>query len=227
MSTINILCLHGSSQHPDAFASYLSSVTKMSKKAQFASPKLEFHFIAAPFQHPLGGLTWTDPPLNVEDIWHDIGSTSRDNALIAVPKLQKDDSLLEKTFELMKESIDKFQVTVLLGFSQGSFAIYEYMRKFRDPRIIRIVTMSGYTFDNLNSEEPPLDCPILNVVNPMDSIVPASLAYTNSKQVYRLEHNNKNFDKPCREAHVTPTRANDTRAICQFIQTGVFNLTTE
>lgn len=216
---MNILCLHGSSQHPEAFASYLSSITKMSKKAPFS--KLEFHFLAAPFQHPLGGLTWTDPPLNVEDIWQNIDGT-RTDALTAIPKLQYNDKILEKTFELVKETITKTNANILLGFSQGSFVIYEYMRKFRDPRIIRIVTMAGYTFDNLNIKEEFLDCAILNVVNPMDSVVPASLIYTNSDKVYKLEHNNKNFTTPCREAHVVPTRANDTRCICQFIQNGTF-----
>lgn len=222
--SINVLCLHGCNQNPDAFSSYLSAVTKMAKKTQFSDPKINFFFIPAPFVHPLGGLTWTDPPLEVDDIWHNFGDeNSRDNALTAEPKLSRKDQMLEKTFELVQEEIGKHDIRVLLGFSQGSFVIYEYMRKFRDQRIERIVTMSGYTFKE-TFDEGSIDenLPILNVVHPMDSIVPSSLKYTKSKNTFELTHNNKNIETPCREAHVVPTRAEHCRAICQFIQTGAF-----
>lgn len=223
-SPIGVLCLHGCNQTPEAFASYLSAVTKMAKKKAFSDPPIEFHFLKAPYEHPLGGLTWTDPPLNVDDIWHDYGNVhTRDNALTAVHKLARDNSILAQTWELMDQAISEKNITVLLGFSQGSFAIYEYLRQSHDPRIKRIVTMSGYPFKDLDRNEKPLGHAILNVVHPMDIVVPASLAYTNSEHIYRIEHNNKEFTEPCREAHVTPTRANHTRAICQFIQTGHTN----
>lgn len=210
---IIVLCLHGCNQTPEAFKSYLNSFQKMAKKYN-----IELHFMRAPFEHPNGGLTWTNVPLHVEDIWHDCNSNNRENALTAVPGLKCNLDLLTESFNCLEDNIKKLQPNALLGFSQGAFVIYEYLRNRWSPnnQIKCLVAMSGYTFDNLNENE-LYDVPILNVVHPMDNVVPASLKFENSKNVKLLQHNNKNFKHPCREAHVLPTRNGDTREICKFI----------
>jgi predicted esterase len=190
----------------------------MSKK-QCYNNNIEFHFLDAPYQHSDGGLTWTDPPLDVTDIWHDENSVdTRQDALHAVPKIPYNLSILERSFQLLDEEIQKIQPHVLLGFSQGSFVIYEYIRNKWTPSstIRKIIAMSGYTFDNILSDE-VYDIDILNVVHPMDNVVPASLMFDKSNKVKILKHNNKNYVEPCREAHVMPTRNNDMRYICDFI----------
>ncbi len=222
---VHVLCLHGCCQTPESFESYLNSLRKMAKKKAFGSNVIEFHFLRAPFEHPDGGLTWTDPPLIVNDIWCDAAGPTRNNALTAVPKLETNVQMLEKSFALLDEEIVKTGATVLLGFSQGSFVIYEYMtlksRQSASP-ISRIVTMSGYTFrDTLNGPAiDPCNFAILNVVHPMDSVVPPTLQFKQSSNVHVLEHNNKNLTEPCREGHVVPTRANDMKIICNFILNG-------
>lgn len=228
---INVLCLHGCCQTSEAFSSYLNSLIKMSKKSQYGN--IEFHFLTGPFPHPDGGLSWTDPPLQVDQIWRDCTSETssftaitRDSPLTAVPSLLPVYCILETTFALIDAAIVEKEITVLLGFSQGSFAIYEYMKVKKNPMITRIVTMSGYTFAHSVDElDIPLlsgseELPILNVVNPMDNVVPASLAKKGGNVVYTLTHNNKGFTEPVKEAHVVPTRAADMRAILDFIKTG-------
>lgn len=209
---LKVLCLHGCNQTPEAFKSYLNSFSKMAKKHG-----IELHFLRAPFDHPNGGLTWTNVPLNVEDIWHDQGSESRDNALTAVPSLPQNIDLLTESFQLLEDEITKLQPVALLGFSQGSFVIYEYLRnKAMASSLKCLITMSGYTFDNVDINE-QYDIPILNIVHPMDIVVPASLRFEKSKNTTLMQHNNKNLTVPCREAHVVPTRNGDTRDICKFI----------
>ena len=65
---IKVLCLHGCCQTPAAFKGYLNCLRKTSQKGEYKD-KFEFHFLKAPFKHPDYGLTWTDPPLNIENIW--------------------------------------------------------------------------------------------------------------------------------------------------------------
>jgi len=178
---------------------------------------IELHFLRAPFEHPNGGLTWTNIPLNVEDIWHDKDSESRNDALTAVLSLKCNLDLLTESFQLLEDEITKLQPCALLGFSQGSFVIYEYLRnKYLADTLKCIITMSGYTFDNVKDDE-LYDIPILNIVHPMDNVVPASLRFEKSKFVKLMQHNNKNLTVQCREAHVVPTRNGDMREICKFI----------
>lgn len=91
------LCLHGCNQTPTAFQSYLSSLRKMASKKQY---NIDLQFLTAQFEHHEGSLTWTDPPLNVTDIWHDKDSPyTRDNPLSAVLKLPYD-------YDIIKDSIE-------------------------------------------------------------------------------------------------------------------------
>ena len=219
MDIQKVLCLHGCCQTPEAFSSYLNSLRKIGKKKEYS---IEFYFLKAPFEHPDGGFTWTNPPLNIEDIWHDKNSVhTRENALNAVLKLKKDLSILEKSFQILEEEIEKIQPSVLLGFSQGSFVIYEYLRNRWNKKssVKKVVAMSGYTFDNI-SENEMYDLPILNVIHPMDIVVPPTLKFEKSKSLYLLEHNNKDLEVPCREAHRVATRNGHMRIICNFISTG-------
>jgi len=220
------LCLHGCCQTAESFASYLSSLRKISKKKP-PHQQIEFHFLAAPFDHPDGGLTWTHPPLNIEDIWHDkdcLVTETRNDPLTAVPKLTTNLAMLKKTFDILDAKIQEIKPKVLLGFSQGAFVIYEYMRNkwTESSSVERIVAMSGYTFDNVQCTEENHNFTILNIVNPMDNVVPQSIRFEKAKTVYLLQHNNKNLDTPSREGHRVPTRNGHMRSICHFILTGQF-----
>ena len=180
----------------------------------------------APFPHPCGGLTWTDPPLVVEDIWHNRGcdTDARTNPLDAVPKLKENYNILKDAFDLLGKTIEETGAEVLLGFSQGSFVIYEYLIKTRDPRIKRAVAFSGYPFardsDSLENIE-SLDIELLNVAHEMDAIVPRSVAFSKAKIVKTMIHNNKGYTEPNmdnpREAHVLPTWAADAQKIAMFL----------
>jgi predicted esterase len=216
------LCLHGCCQTPETFSSYLNSLKKMAKKKPYQ--QIEFHFLKAPFEHPDGGLTWTDPPLVIEDIWRDKNCyETRKDATTAVLKLPYNLSLLNKSFNMLENEIHRLKPQVLLGSSQGAFMVYEYMRNkwTTDSHVKRIVAMSGYTFNNVLENENH-DFDILNVVNPMDNVVPSSVRFEKAKNVYLLQHNNKNLVTPCREGHVVPTRNGHMRTICRFMITGKF-----
>jgi len=208
MNKINVLCLHGCCQNAQMFQSILKSLIKKGKHIQF-------HFLQGPFEHPDGGITWTDPPLKVEDIWHDKEGTGRSDFSSAVPGVSYNDSILEKSFSMIHEYIQTYNITVLLGFSQGSFVCYEYMRKFRDIKIVKIIAMSGYTFDK--EIYPPLDLNILNVFHPMDNVVPMALAYSNGDKTISISHNNKELTTPSKEGHKCPNRAAHIRSILEFI----------
>ncbi len=210
MAKVNVLCLHGCCQDTKMFQSILKTLIKKGKNT------VNFHFLQAPYEHSDGGYTWTNPPLVVEDIWRDKDSSSRENPLVAVPSVIYDDTILEYTFSIINEYIQKNNIKVLLGFSQGSFVIYEYIRKFRDANITRIVTMSGYTFNK--DIDPPLDLDILNVTHPMDSVVPATLAYKNVDRTTLLSHNNKELTSPSKEGHKCPSKAEHINMILKFIQ---------
>ncbi len=207
MDKINVLCLHGCCHDETLFRSLLKSLVKKGKN-------VSFHFLNGPYDHPDGGKTWTDPPLKVEEIWHNADGT-REDVRYAIPGVKYDDTILTKTFSMMDDYIREHHITVLLGFSQGTFACYEYMRKFLDPVITKIVAMSGYTFDK--GIFPPLDVEILNVVNPMDNVVPNSLAYSNEEKTMTLIHNDKELTAPSRDGHKCPHRAAHIRAILDFI----------
>ena len=209
MDKINVLCLHGCCQTAEMFRSLMRSLVKKGKNIQF-------HFLHGPFEHPDGGATWTDPPLLVENIWHDGDIlSSRENILSAVPGIEYDDEILSETFSMIREYIQQNNIIILLGFSQGSFVCYEYMRKFRDVNIKKIVAMSGYTFDRMIN--PPLDVDILNISHPMDNVVPMRLAYSNGSRTTTLTHNNKALTEPSREGHKCPTKSSHMRDISNFI----------
>ena len=207
MDKVNVLCLHGCCQNEKMFRSLLKSLIKKGRG-------VSFHFLEGPFDHPDGGKTWTDPPLKVEDIWHD-SEGKRENIIMAVPGVEYNDAILTKTFSVMSDYIQEHNITILLGFSQGSFACYEYVRKFRNPTINKIVAMSGYTF--VEEISPFLDVEIMNVVHPMDNIVPKSLAYSNQEKTTLLTHNDKELVTPSRDGHKCPHRAAHIRAILEFI----------
>ena len=232
MATTTVLCLHGCCQTADAFRSYLkSNVLEIGKKTG-----ITFHFLKGQYDHPEGGKTWTDPPLVVADIWYNKDTGLQTSPELAVPKLKPDYDILKETFAQIDMMIGETGATVLLGFSQGAFAIYEYMRFTRDPRITRLVAMAGYTFDNLNPEglsgaegaedpkEPPLNVEIMNVGNPFDPIVPISLAYTNALKVVTMTHNNKELTEYNKMGHVVPSRKPQARDICTFITSGSVGL---
>jgi pimeloyl-ACP methyl ester carboxylesterase len=225
-----VLCLHGCIQSAEAFRRYLKgNLIKMGQKYG-----IRFEFIDAPFEHPNGGRTWTDPPLDVTDIWQNTDGT-RTNAFEAVPKLVQDHTMLTATFERIEHGITETGATVLLGFSQGAFAVYEYLLRTRDPRIAKAVAIAGYTFARAGADDgiivPPLDIQLLNAVNPLDSVVPASLAFTNAREVQLITHDkikripedelpkldDDAKNRPSPYAHVLPSKAVHTRAICTFI----------
>lgn len=207
---MKVLVLHGCCQTGQAIAGYMrSGIRKFGEKAG-----IEYVFIDAPYPHQDGGLTWTDPPLDVSSIW------SGETALEATPGILPNYDILDATFDLIRRKIDENKIEAILGFSQGSFVAYEFMRYCPHPNIKRIVAIAGYPFLTDTYETLPVD--LLNVVHPFDSVVPATLAYPNANKVYRLEHNNKSLTEPDRQGHVMPTRASHCRSIVNFLLSGEY-----
>lgn len=204
---MKVICLHGCNQTPTSFQSYMNSIVKMAKN------KIEFIFIQAPFEHPLGGLCWTDPPLNVNDIY-------RINNGAFEPAIERNDKMLQTSFQLLEKTIEETGAEILLGFSQGAFVINEFMLQGGDvsKRIKKIITIAGFAFRD-SYDKHINNCSALIVSHPMDSIVPHSIAFHNFDKVTQIEHNNKELKYPSREGHVIPTRAEHTRAITNFILT--------
>lgn len=208
MDMIKVLCLHGCCQDKDIFKGLMRPFIKKGKT-------FDFQFIEGPFDHPEGGKTWTNPPLlKTEQIWID-SMGNREDVRSAHSNIDHNESILTWTFSLMDEYIKKNYITVLLGFSQGAFVCYEYVRKFRHSPITKIVAMSGFTFNR--EITPPLDVDIINVIHPMDSIVPNSLAYSNGDRTTTISHNDKNVTVPSRDGHKCPHKAAQIRMILSRI----------
>jgi len=59
----NVLCLHGCCQNAKMFTDLLNNFTKLCK-----NDKIKFYFMQGKYEHPAGGYTWYNKPLEVEKL---------------------------------------------------------------------------------------------------------------------------------------------------------------
>ncbi len=61
---VNVLCLHGCNQTETMFRQLMKNFIKLGEKQY----NLKFHFTEAKYDHPQGGKTWYNRPLDVAQI---------------------------------------------------------------------------------------------------------------------------------------------------------------
>ena len=182
-----VLCLHGCNQTKESFQNYMKHIVKMGE----IKHNLEFIFIDAKYDHPKGGKTWYNQPLNIEDI--------------GVAKYNYDltnDALID-----LSNIIAALQPTVLLGFSQGANVVDTFMSHCDHLSVKKVVLLNGYSL----IEDPiVIESNCLSVVSDYDTIVPSKLdpvvKYTTRETI---KHN---------KGHVLPTSKPMIRNICTFME---------
>ena len=188
---INVLCLHGCNQTEGMFRDLMKNYIRLGEK-QYG---LKFHFMEGQYDHPNGGKTWYNKPLDVKEI----GS------------IVYDEELTKDTLCHLDRLIDENQIDVLLGFSQGANVVDTFMTHAKHPNIKRVVLMSGYSL--IDPTNQTVNVPCLSVISESDTIVPHLLNPTNYKKSHVIPHN---------KGHKLPTSNKTIRDICEFIQIGKF-----
>ncbi len=187
---VNVLCLHGCNQSEQMFRDLLRNYIKIGEKQN-----IKFYFVEGKYDHPVGGKTWFNKPLDVKEIG----------------RILFDDSLTKDALDDLHKSITDMNITVLLGFSQGANVVDTFMTHRNHQNIKRVVLMSGYSLvDPLNKT---VDVPCLTVISDTDEIVPSNLNPINYKELYIILHDKQ---------HKLPTSNPTIRTICKFIGTGAF-----
>ena len=190
MDKINVLCLHGCNQTQEMFKRLLKNYIKFGEK-QYG---LKFHFTEAKYDHPDGGKTWYNKPLNVADI----GS------------IKYDEDLVSDTLDDIETIIKDNNIHVLLGFSQGANVVDTFI-SHRDSGIKCAVIMSGYSLVDVKElTRKELTMPLLGVVSNSDTVVP-------------IEYNPTEMTLIHDKGHKLPTRNSEIRKICIFMQTQEYN----
>lgn len=191
---INVLCLHGCNQTQSMFEGFMKNIVKMGEKQH----NLNFIFTEAEHDHPNGGKTWYNKPLDVKEIGH----------------IAYDIDLTKDALTKLSDTIKTNNIDVLLGFSQGANVVDTYMAHCDHHSIKRVVLMCGYSL----VEDAPIsiDTSCLSVISANDKIVPFELDPGSSKLRYSKSHVIKH-----EKGHVLPTSKPMMRSICNFIQSGV------
>lgn len=187
---VNVLCLHGCNQTQAMFESILKNFMKLGEKQY----NLKFHFTEAKYDHPLGGKTWYNKPLNVPDI----GSIQYDPDLVT--------STLDEIGEIVKEK----NINVLFGFSQGAnvvdtFLHYKDLKEY--PSIKCALLFSGYGFVDTNRNL--VDIPVYEIISESDDIVPTKFNPTEYSKAQIMQHD---------KGHKLPTQNTQIRQLCMFMQ---------
>lgn len=185
MPKINVLCLHGCNQNMDMFQRLLKDLISIGSKEN-----LEFFFMEAKYDHPLGLKTWYKIPLNVADIG----------------KIEMNHDMVSDTLNDVDEKIKEHNISVLLGFSQGANVVDTFLAYKGSNQIKCAVMMSGYSL--VDPMRQKINIPVLNVLSHEDDIVPSkytSVEYTN---VTTIEHN---------KGHKLPSSKPQLRSICSFM----------
>jgi len=180
---INVLCLHGCNQTQEMFQRLMKNYIRLGEKQY----NLKFHFTEAKYDHPLGGKTWYNKPLNVSDI----GTIEYNEKLVS--------DALDNIVLLVKEN----NISVLLGFSQGANVVDTFLT-YRPGLVERAVIMSGYSL--VDPDRKTSNIPVMIVSSEQDTVVPCKLNPRYEK-TSTLVHD---------KGHKLPTRNTQIREICTF-----------
>ena len=167
------ICLHGCNQTADAFRSYMKNLERILKPL-----KAKFVYHEAVYDHPLGGKTWYETPLNVADIGH----------------IQYSPELVGNTLTELQAVVKQYENAriCLLGFSQGGNVVdtylqHEYNRHYPELGPVKLaVIISGYSL--LSDPLPKVRVPLINVTGAADIVVPPHLAPKNYESYRLLPH---------------------------------------
>lgn len=186
--TINVLCLHGCNQTQSMFESLMKNFIRLGEKQY----NLKFFFTEGKYDHPLGGKTWYNKPLNVADIG----------------TIEYDCDLVTETLDDIATIIREKNISVLFGFSQGANVVDTFLQH-RDCSMIRCAVMlSGYAL--VDPDRKVVDIPVLTVVSESDEIVPTKW---NPDTAHKMTHE---------KGHKLPTQNPQIRQICAFMKTQIF-----
>lgn len=188
---VNVLCLHGCNQSEKMFRDLLKQFIKLGEKQY----NLKFHFVEAKYDHPLGGKTWYNRPLDVA----------------AIGSIPFDEDLVRDCLSDIATVIKEKNIHVLFGFSQGgnvvdTFLAYKYSAS-EFPSIKCAVILSGYSLQDSNRKD--VDVPVLGVISSADDIVPAKYNPTGYTKGIVLEHD---------KGHKLPTKNPQIREILMFMK---------
>jgi len=187
---VNVLCLHGCNQTEEMFRGLLKQFIKLGEKQY----NLKFHFTEAKYDHPIGGKTWYNRPLEVEKIGY----------------IEYEEELVKDCIDDLGKIIKEKNIHVLFGFSQGAnvvdtFLGYQNLEDY--PTLKCSVILSGYSLVDPNRK--PIDISVLGVISENDDIVLAKFNPTCYKQTSVLKHD---------KGHKLPTKNPQLREICTFMR---------
>ena len=192
--TINILCLHGCNQNVDMFRGLLKSTMEIATTyGKNKNLTFNFHFTEGKYDHPIGGKTWYNKPLEVEKIGN----------------IPFNDDLVSDTLDDINKLIDDLNINVLLGFSQGGNVVDTYLVNRTNDKIKCAVIFSGYDLVDPNRKE--INLPVMNVCSDNDTIVPSKYMPIYPNMLI------KKHDK----GHKLPTSKPFVREIIEFINNNV------
>jgi len=187
---IRVLCLHGCNQNTEIFSGYMKNMMRICKKT------IEFFFLEAEYDHPIGGKTWYHKPLNVPDI----GSIEYSNELVG------------DTLEKVQQEIVKNNIDVLLGFSQGGNVVDAYLAyelpKHKENRPKKAVILSGYELVDKERKKDDQEVPVMSIFSDEDDVVLSKHRPVKHKNLNELKHD---------MGHKIP-RSDDVRRIKEFIE---------
>ena len=210
-ATINVLCLHGYGQDKTVFQQAMRRYLNRAKH-----DGVRYLFVEAPHDHIHGGKQWLDQylalPVRREDLtYSERGCTESMESMdlidqfIALYNAHKYTQVLDA----MARHIDRYNINVLLGFSQGANVIDTFLSHRDAPRIQCAVLMSGYSCVDVDRRV--IQIPVLAVTSPNDTVTPSALQ-TPTEHMAVIEHN---------EGHLVSKGRSIVRQVIAFIKDNV------
>lgn len=186
-----VLCLHGCNQSEEMLRSLIKGWKKIPTQNS-----LELHFLQGVRKHRLGGYTWYEEDLDVDQI----GSIGYSEDLVG--------PCLERVHAFIVEH----NITALLGFSQGGNVVDTYLSRYEGKTPVqRAVILSGYEL--VDPDRKNLTTPVLSYYSEADEIVLPKFRPTHYDNLIEIPHAN---------AHKLPKGNPVIRKLCGFLNTGVF-----
>ena len=184
---INVLCLHGCGGDRDSFRYTLRRFRHRDKH-----DGVRYIFCDAPYDNESGGKKWYETLLSLPPSKEYLTYNANDCA---------------DTLDIIARDIIKYDIHVLLGFSQGANVIDTFLSHRNAPSIKCAVLLSGYSF--ASTDRCAICVPILVATSSCDTAIPSALQIP-QKGMALIHHTN---------GHAVDRGRNTMRKIIQFIRT--------
>jgi len=152
---INILALHGCHQTVPLFKNMIKYFVD-----KLVESNMNIYFLEAKYDHPgqkkfpnWKNKTWYAKPLDIDEIG----------------KIPYSPNLVNDVMDDIESAITKFNINILVGYSQGANVVDTYLGYRNDDRIKCAILFSGYSL--VDQMRGLADCPILVVHSENDKIV--------------------------------------------------------